>query len=120
MIQEADYREYLKEEKENIASEMADPQSPTFNATAEKIAAFDIIFDQMAHESESFAKMDADKNTVGRDDLQKRLVASGFFNQDEALTIIAMMIRKKRIKEVKWDTYRRANGNSNIKEQASS
>ena len=65
------------------------------------------------HESESSAKMEADKDTVGRDDLQKRLVTSGFFNQDEALTIIDVMVGINRIKEVKWDTYRRDNSNSN-------
>ena len=126
----ADYRKYLKEDNNNnitSSSEMAEQETPTFNANAtaqaetEKIAAFDIIFDQLARESESSAKMEADKGTVGRDDLQKRLVASGsgLFNLAQALTMIDEMLRIKKIKIVMLNTYRRNDSYDNEKETAS-
>jgi hypothetical protein len=65
--------------------------------------------------------MEADKGTVGRDDLQKRLVASGsgLFNLAQALTMIEEMLRIKKIKIVMLNTYRRNDSYDNEKETAS-
>ena len=56
--------------------------------------------------------MDADKGTVGRDELQKRLVLTGLFDLKDALTIIDEMERIRKIKVVMLNTYRRTNSNS--------
>jgi polyhydroxyalkanoate synthesis regulator phasin len=59
--------------------------------------------------------MEADKGTVGRDELQKRLVATGMFTREDALAIIDEMVRIKKIQIVMINTYRK----SHIKEDAS-
>ena len=111
----ADYRKYLKqdndEDNNNITSEMADPESPTSKPQAsayERMAVFDKIFGRLARESEASEKMQDDKGTVGRDELQKMLVATGLFNLAQALTMIDEMLRIKRIKIVMLNTYRRS------------
>jgi hypothetical protein len=103
---------------------MADPESQTSNDYAfayEKMIVFDKVFDELVRESQVSAKMEADKDTVGRGELRNRLVSSGVFDLKDASSIIDIMLRIKRIKQVKWDTYRRANSNSNSnsKEDAS-
>src|SRR5919202_43133 len=120
----ADYHKYLKEENNDIASEMAEQETPTSNDYAfayEKMIMFDKVFDELVRESQVSAKMEADKDTVGRGELRNRLVLTGVFDLKDASSIIDIMLRIKRIKQVKWDTYRRANSNSNInsKEDAS-
>jgi hypothetical protein len=121
----ADYREYLKEKEkqdDDITSEMADPESPTSNDYAfayEKMIMFDKVFDELLRESQVSATMEADKDTVGRGELRNRLIATGMFDLKDASSIIDIMLRIKRIKQVKWDTYRRANSSSNSKEDAS-
>jgi DNA-binding Lrp family transcriptional regulator len=120
----ADYREYLKlkQDNNNITSEMADQETPTSNGYAfayEKMIVFDKVFDELARESEASAKMQDDKRTVGRDELQKRLVLTGMFDVKDALTIIDEMLRIRKIKIVMLNTYRKASSNSNSKEDAS-
>jgi hypothetical protein len=122
-IEPADYRKYLKEDAD---SEMADQQTPSLGNSGyvsayEMLLVFDSIFDELARESEASATMDADKSTVGRDELQKRLVLTGKFNAKDALTIIDEMIRIKKIEEVMRSTYRKvsSNNNNNNKEHAS-
>ena len=68
----ADYHKYLKED---VASEMADQQTPSlsnsdYGSVYERLILFDRVFDELARESEASATMDADKGTVGRDELQ--------------------------------------------------
>jgi DNA-binding Lrp family transcriptional regulator len=121
----ADYRKYLKEKEkqdDDVASEMADPETPSndYAFAYEKMIVFDKVFDELVRESQISANMEADKDTVGRGELRNRLVSSGVFNLKDASSIIDIMLRIKRIKQVKWDTYRRANSNSNGKEDASS
>jgi hypothetical protein len=114
----ADYRKYLKDE--DIASEMADQQSPSSNCYAsayEKMIVFDRVFNELAHESEASAKMQ-DDSTVGRDELQKRLVLTGMFDVKDALTIIDEMVRIKKIKIVMLNTYRKSSSNSNSREHS--
>jgi hypothetical protein len=110
----ADYRQYLKEDAD-IASEMADQQTPSSNAYTsayEKMVIFDRVFDELVRESEASARMQDDKGTVGRDELQKRLVATGIFNHENALSIIDEMVRIKKIKVVMLNTYRISDSNS--------
>ena len=114
----ADYRKYLKED---VASEMADQQSPSlsnndYGSAYERLVLFDSVFDELARESEASAMMDVDKGTVGRDELQKRLVLTGKFNVKDALTIIDEMIRIKKIEEVMLNTYRKISSNSSSNE----
>jgi hypothetical protein len=116
----ADYRRHLKED-EDIASEIADQQSPSSNdhnytSAYEKMIVFDRVFDELARESESSAKMQDDKGTVGRDELQKRLVITGMFNVNDAITIIDEMVRIRKIKVIMLNTYRRSSSNSNSRE----
>ena len=90
----ADYHKYLKED---VASEMADQQTPSlsnggYGSVYERLVLFDRVFDELAGESEASAMMDADKDTVGRDELQNGLVLTGKFNAKDALTIIDEMI----------------------------
>jgi AAA lid domain len=111
----ADYRKYLKE-KEDITSEMADQQTPTSNdysSAYERMIVFDRVFDELASEYELSA-MEDDKGTVGRYELQKRLVETGMFDQVDALTIIDEMIRIKKIKIVMVHTYRRSNSKEDV------
>jgi hypothetical protein len=70
----ADYRKYLKEK--DITSEMADQQTPTcdYSSAYERMVVFERVFNELASEFEPSA-MEDDKGTVGRDELQKRLVA---------------------------------------------
>ena len=115
----ADYRKYLKEE-DNIASEMADQQSPSSNhysyaSVYEKMIVFDRVFDELARDSESSARMQDDKGTVGKDELQKRLVLTGMFDVKDALTLIDEMVRIKKIKVVMLNTYKT---NSNSREHS--
>ena len=63
--------------------------------------------------------MDVDKGTVGRDELQKRLVLTGQFDVKDALTIIDEMIRIRRIEEVMLNTYRRVSNYSSSRKQTS-
>jgi hypothetical protein len=114
----ADYHKYLKED--NIASEMADQQTPSstrnnneYASAYERMVVFDRIFDELARESESSARMQDDKGTVGRDELQKRLVLTGMFDVKDALAIIDEMIRIKKMKVVILNTYRKSSSNSN-------
>jgi hypothetical protein len=121
----ADYHEYLKEDKEkdnkdNIASEVADQQSPTSYLSAyENMIVFDRVFKELAKECEPFA-MEADKGSVGRDDLQKRLVATGKFKLIAALNLIDEMIRINKIKIVMLNTYRMNDVDSNSSKEGSS
>jgi hypothetical protein len=121
----ADYRKYLKEEdNDDVASEMADQQSPSskddnYASAYEKIILFNRVFDELARESEASAKMEADKGTVGRDELQKRLVLTGMFDVKDALAIIDEMLRIRKIEIVMLNTYRKDSSNSNSKEHAS-
>jgi hypothetical protein len=110
----ADYHKYLKED---VASEMADQQTPSlgnsnYGFAYERLVLFDTIFDELADESKAIATMDADKSTVGRDELRKRLVLTGKFNTKDALTIIDEMIQIKKIEEVMLNTYRKASSDS--------
>jgi len=118
----ADYHKHLKED---VASEMADQQSPSlsnnsYGSAYERLVLFNTVFDELARESEASALMDVDKGTVGRDELQKRLVLTGKFTVKEALTIIDEMIRIKRIEEIMLNTYRKVGSNSSVREQTSS
>jgi hypothetical protein len=79
----------------------------------EKMIVFDKVFDELVRASQVSAKMEADKDTVGRGELRNRLISSGVFDLKDASSIIDIMLRIKRIKQVKWDTYRRASSNSN-------
>ncbi len=59
----ADYHKYLKED---VASEMADQQTPSlsnsdYGSAYERLVLFDRVFDELARESEASATMDADK-----------------------------------------------------------
>jgi hypothetical protein len=98
----ADYRKYLKED---ITSEVADQQTPPYQSAYERMIVFDRVFNELASELES-SEMDEDKGTVGRYELQKRLVDTGMFDQVDALVIIDEMIRVKKIKIVMVNTYR--------------
>lgn len=114
----ADYHKYLKED---VASEMADQQTPSlsnsdYGSVYERLMLFDRVFDELARESEAFATMAPDKSTVGRDELQKRLVLTGKFNVQDALTIMDEMIRMKKIEEVMLNTYRKVSSNSSSRE----
>ena len=116
-----DYHKYLKED---VASEMADQQMPSlsnigYGSTYERLVLFNRIFDELVGESEKSATMDADKDTVGRDELQKRLVLTGKFDAKDALTIIDEMIRIKNIEQVIVNTYRKVNSNSESSEPTS-
>jgi hypothetical protein len=108
----ADYHEYLKED---ITSEMADQHSPpsSYASAYEKMIVFDRVFNELANEFEPSA-MENDKGTVGRYELQKRLVATGMFDQVDALVIIDEMVRINQIRIVMVNTYRR-----NSKEETS-
>ena len=100
---------------------MADQQTPPSNGYAsayEKMIVFDRVFDELAHESESSATMQDDKGTVGRDELQKRLIATGMFNYEDALAIIDETVRIRKIKIVMLNTYMKSSNNSNSKEHA--
>jgi hypothetical protein len=104
----ADYHKYVKE-KDNIASEVADQESPSstdYSSVYERIIMFDRVFDELSREHNPSA-MEADKGTVGRDELHKRLVSTGMFNLVEALTIIDDMAKVKKIEIVMVNTYRR-------------
>jgi hypothetical protein len=57
--------------------------------------------------------MQDDKGTVGRDELQKRLVLTGMFDVKTALIIIDEMVRIRKIKIVMMNTYRKDSSNSN-------
>jgi hypothetical protein len=110
----ADYHKYLKED---VASEMADQQTPSlgnsnYGSAYELLVLFDTVFDELARESEASATMNADKYTVGRDELQKRLVLTGKFNAKDALTIIDEMVRIKKIEELMVNTYGKVSSNS--------
>jgi hypothetical protein len=114
----ADYHKYLKED---VASEMADQQTPSssnsgYGSAYELLVLFDRVFDELAGESEASVTMDADKSTVGRDELQNRLVLTGKFNAKDALTIIDEMIRIKKIEEEMLNTYRKVSSNSSSSE----
>jgi hypothetical protein len=99
----ADYRKYLKED---ITSEVADQQTPSpYQSAYERMIVFHRVFNELASEFEPSA-MEDDKGTVGRYELQKRLVQTGMFDQVDALMIIDEMIRIKKIKIVMVDTYR--------------
>ena len=116
----ADYHKYLKQD---VASEMADQQTPSlssgYGSAYERLVLFNSIFDELAGESEAYETMDADKDTVGRDELQKRLVLTGKFNVKDALTIMDEMIRIKKIEEVMLNTYRKVSSNSSSRELSS-
>jgi hypothetical protein len=110
----ADYHKYLKED---VASEMADQHSPSlgnsnYGSANELLVLFDTVFDELARESEVSATMNADKYTVGRDELQKRLVLTGKFNAKDALTIIDEMVRIKKIEELMLNIYGKVSSNS--------
>jgi hypothetical protein len=77
---------------------------------------FDKVFDKLALESDAFARIDVDRGTVGRDELQNRLVLTGKFNVKDALVIIDEMIHIKKIEEVMLDTYRKVTSNRNREE----
>ncbi|MFZ0328862.1 MAG: hypothetical protein WBP64_21150 [Nitrososphaeraceae archaeon] len=114
----ADYHKYLKKD---VASEVADPQTPSlsnsgYGSAYERLVLFDRIFDELARESEASATMNADKDTVGRDELQKRLVLTGKFNAKDALTMIDEMIRIEKIEELMLNTYRKVSSNSSSSE----
>jgi hypothetical protein len=109
----ADYPEYMEQngndDNDNIASEVADQESPTHKAYSkayERMVVFDKVFDKLARESESSAKMQEDKDTIGRHELQKMLVATGLFKEADALAMIDEMLRIKKIKIVMLNTYR--------------
>lgn len=74
------------------------------------------MFDKLALESDAFARIDVDRGTVGRDELQNRLVLTGKFNVKDALVIIDEMIHIKKIEEVMLDTYRKVTSNRNREE----
>ena len=114
----ADYHKYLKED---VASEVADQQTPSlsnngYDSAYERLILFYMVFDESVRESEASATMSADKGTVGRDELQKRLVLTGQFDAKDVLTIIDEMIRIKKIEEVMVDTYRKVTSNRNREE----
>jgi hypothetical protein len=99
----ADYRKYLKED---ITSEVADQPTPSsYQSAYERMIVFDRVFNELASEFEP-SGMDDDQGTVGRYELQKRLVETGMFDQVDALVIIDEMIRIKKIKIVMVNTYR--------------
>jgi hypothetical protein len=116
----ADYHKYLKQD---VASEIAVQQTPSlssgYGSAYERLVLFNSIFDELAGESEAYETMDADKDTVGRDELQKRLVLTGKFNVKDALTIMDEMIRIKKIEEVMLNTYRKVSSNSSSRELSS-
>jgi len=117
----ADYHKYLKED---IASEMADHETPSLSnngycSAYEQLIQFDTVFDELSRESNAYARIDVDKGTVGRDELQKRLVSTGKFNPKDALTIIDEMLRIKKIEEVMVNTYRKIGGNGTSEERTS-
>lgn len=117
----ADYHKYLKED---IASEVADQHSPSlsnsnYGSAYERLILFDNVFDELTRESKASATTAADKDTVGRDDLQKRLVLTGKFNTKDALAIIDEMIRIKKIEVVMLDTYRKVTNNDSSEEGTS-
>jgi hypothetical protein len=56
--------------------------------------------------------MDADRDIVGRDELQKRLILTGKFNPKDALAIIDEMIKIKKIEVVMLNTYRKISSNN--------
>jgi hypothetical protein len=101
----ADYHKYLKED---VTSDVAESESPTssYASVYEKMVVFDKVFDELSREHDSSA-MEADKGTVGRYDLQKRLIATGIFDQVDALVIIDEMVRIQKVKIVMMNTYRR-------------
>ena len=71
----ADYRKYLKED---VASEMADQQTPSlsnssYGSAYERLVLFDRVFDELSRESEATARMDADRDIVGRDEFKSGL-----------------------------------------------
>jgi hypothetical protein len=98
----ADYRKYLKE----ITSEVVESKSPpSYQSAYERMIVFDRVFNELASENEPSAT-EVDKGTVGRYDLQKRLIDTGMFEQADALVIIDEMVRIKKIKIVMVNTYR--------------
>jgi hypothetical protein len=78
----------------------------SYASVYEKMVVFDKVFDELSREHDSSA-MEADKGTVGRYDLQKRLIATGIFDQVDALVIIDEMVRIQKVKIVMMNTYRR-------------
>jgi hypothetical protein len=108
-----DYRKYLKDDITNVIADQQSPSSSDYSSAYEKMIVFDRVFDELAGESKSSARMEADKGTVGRDELQKRLVLTGMFDVKDAPAIIDEMVRIRKIKVVMLNTYRRSSSNSN-------
>jgi hypothetical protein len=72
----------------------------------QRMAIFDKVFDELANKYDHFA-MEADKGTVGRYELQDRLVSTGKFHKSDGIAIIDEMTRLEKIEIVMTDTYRR-------------
>lgn len=100
----ADYHKYIKD----ITSVVAETDSPpsSYASAYETMIVFDRVFNELANEFEPSA-IENDKGTVGRYELQNRLVKTGMFDQVDALLIIDEMVRIKQIKIVMVNTYRR-------------
>ncbi len=79
---------------------------------------FDSVFDELARESESSAKMQMIKVLSVGINCKKRLVLTGIFDVKDALTIIDEMVRIRKIKVMMLNTYRRSSSNSNNREHS--
>lgn len=75
--------------------------------TEEQFTEFLSVSKAVEKEQESdYSTMDIDRVTVGGDDLRSRLIASGKFNEAEAVVVIEIMLEHGIIEKVSYDTYR--------------